>query len=556
MQSHLTTTHPQDDTLYPARAWLARLALPTTATAIAAALAITAGSAEAKPTSRVSAQIDHGTLIVNGSRKDDNLALRVRAATPNTLDIDVGDNGSADIKVRRSAVERIRVQGKDGRDRIRIDDAEVAFTQTTPTTLDGGPSADTLLGGRGAETFIGGSGRDFVDANGGNDVAFLGRGDDRFQWDPGDGSDVVEGQQARDELVFNGANAAENFDVSANGQRVRFFRDVAAITMDLDDVEKVTTNALGGADTMTVNNLAGTDAQEIRTDLAGVLGGTAGDAQADRLIVNATDAADTIAVKGVGGAVDVTGLSAKVALARAEAAGDTVTVNSLGGTDTVDASGTAANTLAAVALNGGDLDDVLIGSAGKDALDGDRGNDVGLMGAGDDTFTWDPGDGSDTVEGQAGADTLRFNGAAVAEKFDVSANGRRARFTRDVGNITMDLDDVENVTTNALGGADTITVNDLSGTDLTAVDVDLAGVLGGQGGDGQIDRVIANATNGADAITVAGSGGAVDVTGLPAAIGITNAEPTDELVVNGLGGADSFDTAGLAPGTIALSTVQ
>jgi len=337
---------------------------------------------------------------------------------------------------------------------------------------------------------------------------------------------------------------------------VRFFRDVAAITIDLDDVEKVTTNALGGADTITVNDLSGTDAQEIRTDLAGVLGETTGDGQADRLIVNATTAPDKIAVKGAGGAVDVTGLSAKVALTRGEAAGDTVTVNSLGGADTVDASGTAANALAAVALNGGELNDVLIGSAGKDELDGDSGADVALMGAGDDTFTWDPGDGSDIVEGQAGADRLRFNGSNAPERFDVSPNGPRVRFLRDVGTITMDLDDVENVTTNALGGADTITVNDLSGTDLTAVGVDLAGVLGGQGGDNQLDRVVANGTNGSDAITVAGANGAVDVTGLPAAIGTTNADATDALVVNGLGGVDSFDTAGLAPGTISLSTVQ
>ena len=45
------------------------------------------------------------------------------------------------------------------------------------------------------------------------------------------------------------------------------------------------------------------------------------------------------------------------------------------------------------------------------------------MGAGDDRFIWDPGDGSDTIEGQAGSDALTFNGANVAEQFDVSANG-------------------------------------------------------------------------------------------------------------------------------------
>src|SRR5439155_3569695 len=66
-----------------------------------------------------------------------------------------------------------------------------------------------------------------------------------------------------------------------------------------------------------------------------------------------------------------------------------------------------------------------------------------LLSAGDDTFIWDPGDGSDIVEGQAGVDTMRFNGANIAEQFDASANGNRLRFTRNVGNIVMDTNDVE-----------------------------------------------------------------------------------------------------------------
>ena len=39
----------------------------------------------------------------------------------------------------------------------------------------------------------------------------------------------------------------------------------------------------------------------------------------------------------------------------------------------------------------------------------------------------------------------------------------------------MDLNGVERVDLNALGGADLITVNDLAGTDVTDVNVDLAG---------------------------------------------------------------------------------
>ena len=42
------------------------------------------------------------------------------------------------------------------------------------------------------------------------------------------------------------------------------------------------------------------------------------------------------------------------------------------------------------------------------------------------------------------------------------------RFFRDIANVTMDLNDVEAIDFNALGGADTIAVNDLSGTDVTS----------------------------------------------------------------------------------------
>ena len=48
-------------------------------------------------------------------------------------------------------------------------------------------------------------------------------------------------------------------------------------------------------------------------------------------------------------------------------------------------------------------------------------------------------------------------------------------------------------------------LNDLTGTDVTSVDLDLAGALGGTAGDGQIDRVVVNGTDADDAFTVAGA---------------------------------------------------
>ena len=67
---------------------------------------------------------------------------------------------------------------------------------------------------------------------------------------------------------------------------------------------------------------------------------------------------------------------------------------------------------------------------------------------------------------------------------EVSANGGRVRFTRDVANIVMDLNDVETVDVKSLGGADLLTVNDLSGTDVTNV----ADNVGGN--DGAADNVV------------------------------------------------------------------
>jgi Ca2+-binding RTX toxin-like protein len=100
---------------------------------------------------------------------------------------------------------------------------------------------------------------------------------------------------------------------------------------------------------------------------------------------------------------------------------------------------------------------------------------------------------------------------------------------------------------NALGGADALTVNALSGTDLTGVRSDLAG-------DGQPDTVTAVATNGADAISVAGSTGSATVSGLAARIDVAGAEPSqDRLSINDLAGDDVVDASGLAASALGLN---
>jgi Ca2+-binding RTX toxin-like protein len=496
-------------------------------------------------------KLKHGLLTIEGIATSDKIALRLRAGEPDILQVDVGDDGSGDFSFKRKHIAKIAVNARAGDDLVRIDESNGAFSDSIPTTIDGEDGNDTIAGGKGVEALLGGDGNDALDGNGGNDAARMGAGDDTFVWDPGDGSDVVEGQAGADTMLFNGAGVAEQVDLSANGHRLRFFRTQGNITMDTAGIERVDFPALGGADVVTVNDLSGTDVSKVNLDLG------AGDGQPDRVVVNGTTGEDTIAVSGDASGVAVSGLRALVAIQHQEPT-DELAVNGLGGYDAISATALAAGSIALI-LDGGTGNDriaggqgveTLRGGDGNDSADGNGGNDAGPMGAGDDTFVWDPGDGSDTVEGQAGADTMLFNGAGVAEQVDLSANGSRLRFFRNPGNITMDTAGVERVDFDALGGADAVTINDLAGTDVSSVNLDLD-VSGA--GDGQPDRIVVNGTTGNDTIDVNGDAGGVKVSRLAATIGILRPEAAnDRLEINTLEGRDTVDSGGLAAGAIEL----
>jgi Ca2+-binding RTX toxin-like protein len=590
---------------------------------MAALLGVTAAPALASTNASVQGQ----TLQIKGDGAGDKLSLQLAPDNPNTLQVDVGEDGTVDFAFDRSTFTSINVQAGGGNDEVRVNDSFGSFAND-PVTIDGGAGDDTLIGGDGDDTLIGGSGNDTIVGGRGADTVSMGAGSDSFTWNPGEGSDVVNGDGGNDTMVFNGSNAPEKFDVSANGSRVRFFRDVANITMDLGGIENVALSTLGSADTTTVNDLTGTDLKHVNVNQAATGGG--GDGAADSVIVNGTQGADAVHVSSdAAGDAVVSGLAAQVQTAGSESpsagfAGDTVDVNTLGGDDTVtngvattapgtiaidggagsdtvsysgtpadDAIGiandgtavatfatssastlqtttavenlgvqglggndsiTAGNGLATLTsltidggagddtLVGGDGDDTLIGGTGNDSVAGGRGADVALLGSGADSFTWNPGEGSDTVEGQAGNDTLVFNGSNAPENIDVSANGSRVRLFRDVANITMDLNGLENMNVNTLGSADVTTVNDLTGTDVKHVNLDL-GATGG-GGDGAADIVIANGTAGPDRVHVGTLQGDVLVSGLPAQLQISGSEgANDGLQINTLGGKDSVAVA-------------
>lgn len=416
---------------------------------------------------------------------------------------------------------------------------------------------DVIFGGDGADQMFGGAGDDTADGDRGDDAAFLADGNDLFVWDPGDGSDRVEGEAGFDAMLFNGSGADELFELTADGPRLRFTRNVGNIVMDTGGVERVDVQALGGADAVTLNELTGTAVQELRVDLEAVKNGGAPDDKTDRVVLNGTAGQDVVSVLGQPGNLFVLGLPTFVTVQRAAAA-DLLTINTLGGNDRVEAGGIAAGAITLTADGGAGDDvlfgtngaDVLVGGTGSDFADGQRGNDLVLLGDGDDTFVSVRGDGNDVIEGGAGFDGLRVSGSSADETAAMSANGVRLRFTVDADNTLLDANDVEFSSFLSFGGSDTVVVNNLAGTDVSLVDISLFdfGVPGGNS-----DAVIVNGTAGADAITAASANGVVTVSGLTAQVRVTGTDAAgDRLEINGLGGDDVIDSTGLEPAEMRL----
>src|SRR5204863_5419232 len=131
---------------------------------------------------------------------------------------------NGDVKIHGPAalatdIGSIEVFGHGGDDVLTLDESNGVLPAAS---MHGGAGNDLITGGSGADLLVGGDGSDLINGRRGADVAFMGDGNDTFVWNPGDGNDVVEGESGFDTMVFNGANASEKFDFTAQGNRLQF----------------------------------------------------------------------------------------------------------------------------------------------------------------------------------------------------------------------------------------------------------------------------------------------------------------------------------------------
>ncbi|WP_373503392.1 calcium-binding protein [Aestuariivirga sp.] len=378
----------------------------------------------------------------------------------------------------------IRVFGVGGNDTLSLSETNGALPGIE---FYGGGGNDILTSGSGNDMLYGQAGDDALLGKSGQDLLAGGSGNDVLTG--GDGDDQMFGQGGDDRMIWNPGDDSDLMEGGAG------FDTAEVNGGNGDEVFAVTAN---GA--------------RVRFDRVTPAPFSLDIGTTETLVLNAHGGNDQISAVG--------NLAALI----------TLTLDGGAGNDTI---------------LGGNGVDILIGGDGKDFVDGNQGNDVAFLGAGNDVFQWDPGDGSDTIEGQDGIDRLVFNGSGANENISISANGTRALFTRDVSAIVMDLNDVERIIFNAFGGTDSISVHDLSGTDVDGVAVSLAGFLGSTFGDGQVDTIFIDGTAGDDVITFSVVDGVLKVLGLPATVTVTNFEAIDQIVINGLGGQDVVDGSGL-----------
>ena len=271
-----------------------------------------------------------------------------------------------------------------------------------------------------------------------------------------------------------------------------------------------------------------------------------GGADSDRLIGGA--GADTIL--GGGGGDLIAGDLAAISGDAANAVFETI-ATALGGSDDI---------------HGGDGTDIIFGGSGADEISGDAGVDgvygddgrvmllpddlvvtllnLGLHG--NDLLVWDVGDGSDIVDGQLGSDILDLFGTdGGAEQVTLGASG--AGFTVGVGAETLGVAGVETANVDARRGGDTLTVNDLGGSGLQQVNLEL-------GADSVQDAVVINGSSGADIFTIAPVGDVVRVQKAGGAtIDIAGTGPSsggDGITLDAGDGADQINVLGTRAGTL------
>ncbi|GAA5083090.1 Ig-like domain-containing protein [Lysobacter panacisoli] len=255
----------------------------------------------------------------------------------------------------------------------------------------GGAGHDTVFGDDGNDRVYGGTGSDLVVGGRGNDEVVGGAGDDVFRYQRGDGNDVVMDDYVDNwDLVWQNGVYLNGYALQSNGtvtkDGVVYFDGTRWLSHnDWNDEAKILRRHKGALNGVIAGN-AGTDTLEFGVGI---------DIQDVMLRRSGNDLEMTIGRDNEVGRIDQ--------------GSDRVTIKdwyALGGSiENVVFAATGRHSLVGMNLNGGgDGNDAIVGTTGKDWLTGNGGDDTVDGGAGDDILAGNQG--ADTLTGGAGVDVL------------------------------------------------------------------------------------------------------------------------------------------------------
>ncbi len=470
---------------------------------------------------------------------NDNVAISGPASKAHIF-VDAGDGNDT----VQAAAGSVIVDGEQGNDVLisaegaimQGSEGDDTLTGASNDVLDGGDGNDLMIAGNstrafgdaGDDTFIiptgvngaqlsGGDGNDTFQASEGNVEIHGDAGDDTVVWtmntpqtsnsliDGGDGNDTFKLVSTQDDhaATIELAKTADGFD---DIHVVRDFPWPSDQGTDADlfvqNTEHIQIVSGRGADTIVVQDQAGLGVQQIDLDLGAAASGGP-DGQRDVASIEATGDADHAAVTTVAGGIAVSGLGASVTV-----------------TD-IDHSASVTDQVRVAASAG---DDVIDLSAGAD-----RAQLAALV-----------------IDGGDGVDTVNIAGSSAGEAFVMSSTSDGASVS--VGGASLgDLVNVETVNIATNGGGDSVVVNDLTGSGVQTVNIDLAGAVAGQP-DGVHERVTFEDLGASDQIYVTQSadGHSLQAGEGQTSINVVNLDNQDQVIFHGEAGDDTIVASGAA----------
>ncbi len=216
-------------------------------------------------------------------------------------------------------------------------------------------------------------------------------------------------------------------------------------------------------------------------------------------------------------------------------------------------------------IEGGDGDDQILGGGGVDTIEGGEGSDMITGGldaddlygeTGPDVFYWSKGDGQDNViDGGDGSDTLVITANDTDEVIEVSRNASDIVVTWTSENPALALTgiSIEGLDINLAEGSDTFTMEDILGSGLTDIALDLGDY---DTNDEDADIVLLKGSSANDSFILDSAGGLLNVTRVGVYnVTITNAHRAsgDALTIETYEGFDTINAAAAVEDLLAMT---